>query len=264
MPLELLKSKTGRTLIESHRGSEGVGVPQNSWPAIQLGVELGADLLEMDVQMSRDCIPFLRHNYQLPDGRWCAQLTWNELKELRIDGEPLPWLEDVLGWAREKGITLSLDIKTFFSPEGSLTKEVIRSLERTGMKEKVLLLFFDHHDLLHAKQAHPQLTARALLTGRLINYPEYLQKIHADGVSLSYGMFRPVDVEQIHSIGAFISLNGVWNPDGDLFRTLDVDIFSHSNPLEARKILEGQSRDVTLSEVSLPWKHETHTCPGTA
>src|SRR5512144_1540850 len=116
MSPELLKSRTGRTLIESHRGMEG-DVPENSWPAIRLGHQLGADLLELDVQMSLDCIPFLRHNYQLPDGRWCAQLPWSELTEVRIDGEPLPLLEDVLAWARETGVGLSLDIKTFFGPE---------------------------------------------------------------------------------------------------------------------------------------------------
>ena len=239
MSLELLKSKTGRTLIESHRGIES-DVPENSWPAIKLGHQLGADLLELDVQMSRDGVPFLRHNYQLPDGRWCGQLSWSELKELRIEGEPLPLLEDVLAWAREAGVALSLDIKTFFSPEGSLTKEVIRSLERTGMKEKVLLLFSDHQELLHVKLSHPELTVRALLTGRLANYPEYLRKINADGVSLSYGMFHPVDVEQIHSVGAFVSLIQLWNLSGDLFQTLDIDIFSHGNPVEARRILERQ------------------------
>lgn len=241
MSLELLKSQTRRTLIESHRGIEiAGGVPENSWPAIRLGHQLEADLLELDVQMSSDCVPFLRHNYQLPDGRWCGQLLWSEMKELKIDGEPLPLLEDVLVWAREVGTILSLDLKTFFSPEGSLTKEVIRSLERTGMQEKVLLLFTDHHELFHAKCSHPELTTRALLTGRLIDYPGYLRKIKADGVSVSYGMFQPADVEQIHSIGAFVTLGGVWNPDTDLFRTLDMDIFSHSHPVEARKILERQ------------------------
>src|SRR5215212_4419764 len=84
MTLELLKSKTGRTLIESHRGVEG-DAPENSWPAIQLGHQLGADLIEVDVQLSCDSIPFLRHNYQLPDGRWCHDLSWNELKEIKIE-----------------------------------------------------------------------------------------------------------------------------------------------------------------------------------
>ncbi len=239
MSLELLKSKTGRTLVESHRGIEA-DVLENSWPAIKLGYELGADLLELDVQMSCDGIPFLRHNYQLPDGRWCAQLPWSELKEVVIDGELLPLLEDVLVWARDLDVVLSLDIKTFFSQEGSLTKQVVRSLERTGMKEEVVLLFTDHQELFHAKSEHPELTVRALLTGRLANYPEYLQKVNADGVSLAYGMFHPVDIERIHSIDAFITLGGLWNPDTDLFRTSDIDIFSHGNPAEARKILERQ------------------------
>ena len=100
MTLELLKSKTGRTLIESHRGVEG-DVPENSWSAIKLGHKLGADLIEVDVQMSQDGVPFLRHNYQLPDGRWCHDVSWNELKELKIEDEPLPKLEDVLVWARD-------------------------------------------------------------------------------------------------------------------------------------------------------------------
>jgi len=239
MTLELLKSKTGRTLIESHRGIEA-DVPENSWSAIKLGHQLGADLIELDVQMSQDCVPFLRHNYQLPDGRWCGQLSWNELKELKINGESLPLLEDVLVWARDVGAVLSLDIKTFFSTDGSLTREVVRLLERTNMKEKVLLLFFDHRELLYTKLVHPELTVRALVIGRLADYPEYLQKIKADCVSISYGAFHPIDIEQIHSIGVSVSLNGLWNPNSDLFQRLDIDIFSHGNPVEARKFLERQ------------------------
>lgn len=236
MTLELLKSKTGRTLIESHRGVEA-DVPENSWSAIKLGHELAADLIEVDVQMSRDGVAFLRHNYQLPDGRWCHDVPWNELKDLKIDGEPLPKLEDVLVWARDTGAHLSLDMKTFFKPEGNLTKEVIRLLQWTNTKDSVLLLFFDHEELLHTKLAHPDLTVRALLTGRLLNYAGYLQKIKADCLSVSYGMLRPVDIEQIHSTGAALVLIEYWNQNGELFQQYDIDVFSFGNPAEARKIL---------------------------
>jgi len=237
MTLELLKSKTGRTLIESHRGVEG-DVPENSWPAIKLGHELGADLIEVDVQMSRDGIPFLRHNYQLPDGRWGHDLSWNELKEIKIEGEPLPLLEDVLVWARETGTNLSLDMKTFFKSEGILAKEVIRLLERTNTKDNVLLLFFDHEELFQIKLVHPELTVRALLTGRLLNMPEYLQKIQADCVSISYGMLRPGDIEQLHSAGIAMALIEFWNQGTDIFRQHDIDIYSVGNPVDGRKILE--------------------------
>ena len=240
MTLELLKSRTGRTLIESHRGVEGGDVPENSWSAINLGHELGADLIEMDVQLSRDGVAFLRHNYQLPDGRWGHDLTWNELKELKIEGEPLPLLEDVLVWARDTGAHLSLDMKTFFRQKGVLVKEVIRLLERTNTRDNVLLLFFDHEELLHTKLARPDLTVRALLTGRIVNLAEYLQKIKADCLSVSYGLFHPEDIEQIHSVDVALALIGYWNQTSELFQQYDIDVLSVGNPVDARKILERQ------------------------
>ena len=242
MSLELLKSKTGHTLIESHRGVEG-DVPENSWPAIQLGHELGADLIEVDVQMSQEGVPFLRHNYQLPDGRWCHDASWEELKEIKIDGESLPKLEDVLVWARDVGVILSLDIKNIFHPDAGMTKKIIRLLERTNTKDSVLLLFIDHPELLQTKLTYPELTVRALLSGRLMNYSNYLQSIRTDCVSLMYGMFRPEDVEDIHSAGISVVLGGLWNPETDLFRSTDIDIFNYGNPAEARKILNCQSAE---------------------
>ncbi len=239
MTLKLLKSRTGRTLIESHRGIEG-DVPENSWTAIKMGHELGADLIEVDVQISWDGVPFLRHNYQLPDGRWCNQLTWKVLKEIRIENEPLPPLEEILVWAREVGVILSLDLKSIFTPEYALSKEVIRLLERTGAKGKMLLLYVDHQELHQVKQSHPDLATRALVTGRLADYAEYVKSINADCISLSYGMFRPQDVEEIHSAEVSIILGGLWNPNADVFQNLEIDIFSHGNPVEARKILAYQ------------------------
>ncbi len=239
MTLELLKSKTGRTLIESHRGVEG-DVPENSWSAIKIGHELGADLIEVDVQLSQDGVAFLHHNYQLPDGRWCHDVSWNELKELKIENESLPKLEEVLAWARDVDQHVSLDMKTFFGEEGILPKEVIRLLEHTNTKNHVLLLFFDHQELFQTKLVHPEITVRALLTGRPVDYPQYLQKIKADNVNVAYGLFCPSDVEAIHAAGISVTLGGLWNPNTDLFHSLDIDIFSHGNPVYAKKILNGQ------------------------
>lgn len=213
-------------------------MPENSWPAIKLGHQLGADLIEVDVQMSRDGVPFLRHNYQLPDGRWGHNLAWDELSSLRVEGEALPSLEDVLVWAREVDVILSLDIKNMFHPAGNMTETVIRLLERTNTQDRVVLLFIDHPELLRTKQAHPELTTRALVSGRLLDYPGYLRSIRADSVSLMYGMFHPQDVEQLHAAGLSVTLGGLWNPDPDLFRVLEIDVFNHGDPAAARKLLE--------------------------
>ena len=226
-------------MIESHRGIEG-NVPENSWTAIKMGYELGADLIEVDLQMSQDRVPFLRHHYQLPDGRWCGETPWMILKNISIENESLPKLEDVLDWACGVDVILSLDIKTTFTPEESLAREVVRLIKKTGSENKVLLLFMDHHELFQVKLAHPELTVRALSRGRLANYPEYLEKIGADCASVSYDLFRPVDVEALHAKGISVVLDGLWNPDADIFKNNEFDIFTHGNPIEARKILERQ------------------------
>jgi len=236
MTLELLKSLTGRTLIESHRGMEG-DVAENSWPAIQLGHQLGADLIEVDVQLSCDGVAFLRHNYQLPDGYWCHELPWKELEQFRIEGESFPRLEEVLDWAGNTNAHLSLDLKTFFKPEGSLAKEVMRLVERTNTKDNVLLLFYDHEELFQTKRSHPDVAVRALITGRLSDFAGYLKKIGADCVSLSYGILRLTDIEKIHATGTAVALVEYWNRGSDLFRQFEIDILSCGNPETARKIL---------------------------
>jgi hypothetical protein len=167
-------------------------------------------------------------------------LPWKELKEVQIEGEHLPKLEDVLVWARDVGAHLSLDMKTFFKPAGSLTKEVLHLIEWTNTKENVLLLFFDHEELLHTKLAHPELTVRALVTGRVANFAEYLQGINADCVSISYGMLRPEDIERIHSVDIAVALGELWNPNVDLFQRYEIDVFTHGNPVEARMFLRHQ------------------------
>ena len=243
MGLELLKSVTGRTLIESHRGVIG-RAPENSWTAIKLGQQLGADLIEVDVQISQDGIPFLRHNYQLPDGQWCNQVDWDTLKNTIVDGEHLPRLDDVLIWAHEIGVYLSLDIKASFSPESNLSEAVVKTLEKTKTKEFALLLFLDHNELFQIKRTYPDITVRALSRGRFFNYAEYLKSIGADCASISYDLFRPIDIEEIHAVGISVVLDGLWNPNVDLFENLDIDVFTHDDPVDARRILKYHTDNV--------------------
>ena len=117
---------------------------------------------------------------------------------------------------------------------------MVKSLERTNSKDTVILLFVDHNELFHLKKAYPDIKTRALLRGRLFNYAEYLKSIGADCASLSYGMFRPVDIENLHGAGISVVLGDLWNLNTDLFNTLEIDIFTHDDPIEARKILKHQ------------------------
>ncbi len=240
MPLELLRSITGRILVESHRGAELLA-PANSLRAIQIGHARGADLLEVDVQLSADGVAFLRHNYNLPDGRPCRDVTWDELACVVVAGEPLPKLEDVLAWARDADAKLSLDLKTGFTPEGKLVAEVLRVIERTQTANRVMLIAWDHHELARVKNAHPEITTRALIRGRLVNLTDALKASRADCVSLSYDLIRPRDVEQVHALGVAITLAELWQPDFDFVARSGVDMVSWGDPAEAKQKLDDSS-----------------------
>jgi hypothetical protein len=94
--------------------------------------------------------------------------------------------------------------------------------------------------LFHTKLAHPELAVRALLTGRLLSYAEYLRKIKADCVSVSYGLLRPEDIEQFHSQGVAVALAEYWNQNSDFFDQYEIDVLSYGNPLDARRILNNR------------------------
>ncbi|MEW5718391.1 MAG: hypothetical protein AB1817_07195, partial [Chloroflexota bacterium] len=95
----------------------------------------------------------------------------------------------------------------------------------------------DHNELVRVKRAHPEITTRALIRGRLVNLTDALKACHADCVSLSYDLIRPGDVEQVHALGIAIALAELWQPDFDFVARSGVDIVSWGDPAQAKQKL---------------------------
>ena len=226
MTLPLLTAQTGKILIESHRGCEKLA-PENSWPGLEMGLARRADLIEVDVQLSADGVPYLRHNYTLPDGRRGGPLPWAELARVRILGEALPRLDEVLAWAQPRGACLALDLKCGFTPPFALGEAVLRLVQAAGLEERVILLAWDHHEIRRIKQACPAVATRALL-----------RACACDCISLSYDLLRPGDVSLAHDLGVAVSLGDLFVPDFAFARACGADIVSWGDPLEARQALE--------------------------
>lgn len=234
--MQLLKSETGRVLIESHRGVQD-GLPENSWPAIKAAKEQGADLIEVDVQLSKDGVPFVRHNYTLPDGRRCSLENWVELGRMTVDGEAFPLFEDVLAWAKDSRASLSLDLKTGFLPEGLLIRQVASQIQEMDCWGQVMLIAWDHKELLELKRSFPEAVTRILIHGRPIDIIGLVKAAEANAVSLAYGVARRDDVSSLHSKGIAVSLAEMWTFDTTEISNLDIDIICWGKPAEARKAL---------------------------
>ena len=153
--IRLHRRLPNQILVVGHRGAEALA-PENTWAAFQAGYEAGADLLELDVQLTHDGEAVIFHDYtlfpKLGDPRWLRDMAWGNLYELDVGGwydpqfgsERVPRFADVLDWARDK-IALWVDLKHGFEASGDdrLEMTALDLIEKAGMTEQVVISSWD-------------------------------------------------------------------------------------------------------------------------
>ncbi len=144
-------------LVASHRAVHN-SLPENSIPAFLQAIAIGVDIIETDVKVSKDGIPFLLHDKTLnrtTNGKGDAEAcTLAELKALflkdpkgRITTERIPTLEELLVLAKRK-IYIDLDLKT------DQLDPVIAMIQKTDMSSQVFFFDDDTTVLAHVKRAN--------------------------------------------------------------------------------------------------------------
>jgi len=147
-----LKSFDDSFLSIGHRGASGYA-PENTLAAFQRAMELGADAVELDVQLTRDEQVVVIHDYRVDrttDGRGAVRrLLLDELKRLdagswfsqKFQGEKIPTLHEVLAFAKGK-MLLNIELKK--TPEPEMLVLAVRSLlQEFSMTRDCLVTSFD-------------------------------------------------------------------------------------------------------------------------
>ncbi len=93
--------------VIAHRGAWGAGVPENSLAAFERAIELGADMIELDVRRTRDGELIVFHDAAI-GGAPVATLTRSEIEDLA--GVLPPLLEEALELANSR-IALDVELK---------------------------------------------------------------------------------------------------------------------------------------------------------
>jgi len=123
-----------RPLAIAHRGASAYA-PDNTLRAFELSADLGADMWEVDIQVSKDGIPVVCHDSDLAAvaGR-LEKLDHFAASELvRMDtgsGEPIPLFAEVVDLANSKGAALYLDVKDLGAAEATLAILEDRKFEK--------------------------------------------------------------------------------------------------------------------------------------
>lgn len=150
------------TLVIAHRGASAYA-PENTLAAFALAARQGADMCELDVQCTADGVLAVFHDETTErwDGRArrFTELTWAEAQALKIDGEPVPTLAAVCGWAREQRMRLNIELKGF-----GLARPVADLVRAERVADLVLISSFVQQEVVDTAVVAPYLE-RAFLMG---------------------------------------------------------------------------------------------------
>lgn len=165
----------GLPLIIAHRGYSGKA-PENTLTAFRLALEAGVDMVELDVQLSRDQEVVVFHDRTVnrtTDGKGAIHdLTLRELKSLdagswfhrKFSGERIPTLREVLEFLNHQ-IGINIEMKANSRSQHwseQLESKVVHIIKEHGIENNVVLSSFDHRIIKRIKHAHPELVTAVL------------------------------------------------------------------------------------------------------
>lgn len=169
----------GRTLVWAHRGASGYA-PENTIPAFEKAIELNADGIELDVQMTKDCVLVVIHDEtigRVSNGRgWVKDFTYAELMQYNFNKTwpeypfvKIPTLEEVYELMRPTNLTVNVELKTgvIFYPE--IERRVIELTEQAQMSGRVWYSSFNHYTLERIKRIQPNAKTGVLYADGMIN-----------------------------------------------------------------------------------------------
>jgi glycerophosphoryl diester phosphodiesterase len=208
--------------VVAHRGASGYA-PENTFASFTLGLEQGADLLELDVHLSRDGEPVVIHDEALDrttDGRGLVvEHTLAELRQLdagawfgpQFAGQRIPTLDEVLAWARER-TCLAIEIKNAPSFYPGIEAKIAALLDRHDMLRRTLVISFDHQALRRLGGLAPGLLTGALYACRPVDPVALARAAGARVLAPGWSFVTPADVAAAHAAGLRINAWSTSNP----------------------------------------------------
>lgn len=245
--LNLKRAADAKPLLVAHRGAMAVA-PENTMPAFQAGLESGADLLEMDVQLSADGQVVVFHDATLDrlagvPGRiadyladYLVALDVGRHFDERYTGTTIPSLIEVLAWARGRiGLLLELKHGPVFDP--GLDKAVVDLITAHGLEDEVACLSFDQFALQRIKAMNARITTSFIYSGRVLNPVSLVQDLVVDALSPTTHLLTRAEVQAIHTAG-YACAPGGWYWNYAEMIAWGVDTVSSNDPAGTRILLD--------------------------
>lgn len=190
---------TGRVLRIGHRGAAG-HAPENTVAAIEAGISLGVDYVEIDVQRTADGRLVVMHDKRVDRTTsgtgLISEMSLDAIRALDAgNGQRVPLLAEVL--AAVNGRTgLMAEIIT-----PGLAGEMVAAVRQSGFWSPLLYASFLHRELLHVRVHDSGARTLALLEGAPVSGPQFALDARASHAGLALDSVTPEFVASLQQAG---------------------------------------------------------------
>ncbi len=237
-----------RVLNIAHRGASSLA-PENTLSAARKGLEVGADMWELDVQLTaddeliiihdstlkrtsnvEDLFPHRRpwqvHEFTLDEirkldfGSWFmeqdpfGQIAAGVVTEKDVEGyvgEPAPTLEQALSFTRKHNWLVNLEIKDLGMRPGNnlIVDRVIAQVEELNMADTVLVSSFNHNYLAQIAASYPHVVTGVLDTKPHLRPASLLRRLGARTYHPRRTFIRLADIAELKRQGFGVNVRTI-------------------------------------------------------
>lgn len=196
----VMKRKNRSMKVWAHRGASA-HAPENTLPAFELAHRLGADGIELDVQLTRDGIPVVIHDERVDRvsgvSGYVKDYTLEELKKLNVNrnfpaygSAAVPTLAEVYDLVKKTDLTVNLELKNSSIFYEGLEEKVLKLACEKGLEDRLVYSSFNHYSMRRLKQLLPAARIAFLYCDGILDIADYAGRHGAYAVHPSAGCMK--------------------------------------------------------------------------
>lgn len=172
-----------KPLVWTHRGASGYA-PENTLAAFQKAVDLGADGVELDIQLTKDDQIVVIHDETIDrtsDGKgWVKDYTLEELRAFNYNRTKpeykhadIPTMREVFELLKPTGLFINIEIKTGVVFYEKIEEKILALTKEMGMEDRVCYSSFNHYTVTRIHELKPDAEVGFLYADGPIDMPSY-------------------------------------------------------------------------------------------
>ncbi len=175
-----------KPLVWAHRGASGYA-PENTLAAFEKAVELGADGVELDIQLTKDDEIVVIHDEKIDrtsDGEgWVKDYTLEELRGFNYnrtkpeyEHADIPTMREVFELLKPTGLFINIEIKTGVIFYEKIEEKILALTKEMDMEDRVCYSSFNHYTVKRIHELKPDAEVGFLYADGPIDMPSYGEK----------------------------------------------------------------------------------------